>query len=642
VEFAKTIHASGTDLLTLINDILDLSKIESGTVTPDISDVPFRDLRDYVERAFRYLAETKKLGFRLDIDNRLPKSMRTDVKRLQQVLKNLLSNAFKFTERGEVTLSIAVAESGWNPQNEQLNRAKSVVVFSVHDTGIGIPPEKQQIIFEAFQQADGSTSRKYGGTGLGLAISRELARLLGGEIRLESTTGIGSTFTLFLPVAYAARRTMSKQLTSEGAVSVPEPERTDIEVMAPPEEPTIDLMDDSSLVQAGDRVVLIVENDEGFARFLLEIAHENAFKALVATRGITALSMAAEYHPEAITLDINLPDLDGWRVLSRLKEDPRTRHIPVQIITTEEDRMRGLRMGAMGILTKPIKTKEPLDETFAKIKRQIEPRIKRVVVAMSDQSERTSLSDLLGGDDVEITTVGSAQDVMATLKERPVDVLVMGLKLADKDGFDLIDEVTEDPELAELPILVYTIGGLSKKEETHLKRLSQTMVLKDVRSPGRLIDEVALFLHRPLETMPSSKREMLEKLHETQAVLQGKSVLVVDDDIRNIFAMTSLLEPQGMQVFSAETGKTAIEILENQPDIDVVLMDIMMPDMDGHETIRAIRKLSKFRSLPILALTAKAMKGDREKCIEAGASDYISKPVDTTQLLSLLRVWLYR
>jgi signal transduction histidine kinase/CheY-like chemotaxis protein/HAMP domain-containing protein len=655
VEFAKTIHSSGTDLLTLINDILDLSKIESGTVTPEISEVTFRDLTTYVERAFRYLAESKRVAFALDVDARLPRGMRTDAKRLQQILKNLLSNAFKFTERGSVTLSVEPAIEGWNTEHKILNRAKSVVAFSVTDTGIGIPPEKQQIIFEAFQQADGSTSRKYGGTGLGLAISRELARLLGGEIRLTSTPGKGSSFTLYLPVNYMAAKPGQMPAPSESVISVPEPVRSDLELSevsealevfetteVPPFENPEATLDDSAVIQEGDRILLIVENDLGFARFLLDMAHENGFKGLVATRGMQAFTMAAEHKPDAITLDINMPDIDGWRILSRLKDDPRTRHIPIQIITTEEERGRGLRMGAMGVLTKPVERKEALDATFARIKRFSEPRTKRLLVLVHHEEDRNTVVDLIAGDDVQIVTAVNAQQALQALKEGPFDVMVMDPKLPDKKGFDLIDEIREDLGLVDLPILVYATEELSKKDEIHLKRLSQTMVLKDVRSIERLIDETALFLHRTVEQMPSDRRDVIERLHEPGAILAGKKVLVVDDDVRNIFAMTNLLEPNGMEVLSAETGKTAIESLESRPDIDVVLMDIMMPDMDGYETMRAIRRLAKFKTLPIVALTAKAMKGDREKCLEAGASDYISKPVDTTQLLSLLRVWLHR
>ncbi|HEX8521656.1 MAG TPA: HAMP domain-containing protein [Tepidisphaeraceae bacterium] len=645
VEFARTIHSSGNDLLTLINDILDLSKIESGTVIVDIGDVAFRELADYVNRTFRHVADNKKLTFDVEVQGELPRGIQTDAKRLQQILKNLLSNAFKFTDAGKVGLHVTHAVDGWSSDNDSLNRARSVVAFSVADTGIGIPPEKQQIIFEAFQQADGSTSRKYGGTGLGLAISRELARLLGGEIRLSSTPGEGSIFTLYLPLSYQQPRGPRRALpenTNQAVVAPPEPQRE--EAMEAPQTSSTSnqFADDSDNIASGDQVILIVENDLNFAHYLFEMAHENNFKAVVATRGGSAIQLARQLNPAAITLDINLPDIDGWRVLNRLKDDPATRHIPVQIITTDEERERGLRMGAIDALTKPIKSKEILDETFRRIKGAIANEHRRVLIAEQDEALRNQMVELITGDGVEVITTANAAEAQAKLGEAPFDLVVLGLDLPDVKSFDLIDELKEKPELHDLRMILYSNRTLSKKEEVHLKRLTQTMPLKDVRSPERLLDETCLFLHRRAEQLTDAKRQLIDGLHSAAAVLAGKKVLIVDDDIRNIFAMTSILEPFQMKLVSAETGRSAIEILQNNPDIDVVLMDIMMPDMDGYDTMRAIRKLGKFRSLPIIALTAKAMKGDREKCIEAGASDYIAKPVDTEQLLSLLRIWLYR
>jgi HAMP domain-containing protein/signal transduction histidine kinase/DNA-binding response OmpR family regulator len=647
VEFAKTIHSSGNDLLALINDILDLSKIESGTVIVDVGDVGFFDLQDYVDRTFRHIAENKKLGFDVELIGDLPRGVQTDAKRLQQILKNLLSNAFKFTDRGRVSLRVEPVSDGWASDNESLNRAKSVIAFSVTDTGIGIPHEKQQIIFEAFQQADGSTSRKYGGTGLGLAISRELARLLGGEIRLISTPGEGSTFKLYLPQTYTPPRTLRRPPTLPLVQS-----ESGVELVtagaAPqaraPQEPSsaTQFADDSDRINEGDKVLLIVENDNNFAHFLFDLAHERGYKAVVAGRGAIAIAKARELKPAAITLDINLPDIDGWRVLNRLKDDPATRHIPVQIITTDEETQRGLRMGAMGALTKPVKTKETLDEVFNRLEAFNSPRTRRMLVADADEPTRRSIIELVSGDDVEIVPVSTGAEALAALKQGSFDAAVIGLDLPEMKGFDLIDEINGVSEAANVPLMVYSARNLSKKEEIHLKRLSQTMALKDVRSPQRLLDEVCLFLHRPMTAVPQDKRRMIEDLHKAETVLATKKVLIVDDDIRNIFAMTSLLEPYQMQILSAETGRSAIELLQETADIDVVLMDIMMPDMDGYDTMRAIRKVAKFRALPIIALTAKAMKGDREKCIEAGASDYIAKPVDTEQLLSLLRIWLYR
>nr|MBA3272331.1 response regulator [Chthoniobacterales bacterium] len=596
VEFAQTIHSSGNDLLALINDILDLSKIESGTVIVDVGDVGFRDLQDYVDRTFRHVADNKKLSFDLEIDPNIPRAIQTDAKRLQQILKNLLSNAFKFTDKGKVALRVDTPTSGWSQDIETLNRAKSVIAFTVTDTGIGIPPEKQQIIFEAFQQADGSTSRKYGGTGLGLAISRELARLLGGEIKLSSIPGEGSVFTLYLPQVYAARSL--RRAGGGGAVAAAEHNA----VLIPPDDAPQHrgpqdsaanalFVDDASNIQPGDLVLLIVENDPHFAHLLYDTAHEHGFKAVVSGRGAPSVALARQLRPAAISLDINLPDLDGWRVLDRLKDEPETRHIPVQIITTDEETGRGVRMGALGALTKPIKTKETLDEVFERIKAATKPRVRNVLLVEASEAERHTMIDLVGGEDVKLSTADAGAEALRQLDEAtvPFDVVVVSIDLGETKGFDLIDDIRERPLLRELPILLYSARALSRKEEIHVKRLTQTTPLKDVRSPERLLDEVSLFLHRAMETLAPEKRSMLEDLHKAGTTLAGKKVLVVDDDIRNIFAMTSILEPQKMNVISAETGKSAIETLQEAPDIDVVLMDIMMPDMDGYDTMRAIR-----------------------------------------------------
>ncbi|HEY1628526.1 MAG TPA: response regulator, partial [Tepidisphaeraceae bacterium] len=400
--------------------------------------------------------------------------------------------------------------------------------------------------------------------------------------------------------------------------------------------------DDAANIGPNDRVLLVVENDAYFARLLVDIGHEQEFKVVVAARGAAALQMARKLSPAAISLDINLPDIDGWRVLNRLKDDVSTRHIPVQIISTEEEHERGLRMGAVGVLSKPIKTKDSLDQTFARLGDFLKMPQRKIVLIDTDEMQRSSIIDRIAGPDVEIIPIGSLEKATEALSELTPDMIIYALDLPDKKGFDLIDEIKENPLLHEIPMLVYSRKELSKKDELHIKRLTQSTVLKDVRSPQRLMDETALFLHRRLSALPENLRSEIEKLHQPGMVLAGKKILVVDDDIRNIFAMSSILEPHNVNVISAETGRAAIEILQNTPDVDAVLMDIMMPDMDGYDTMRAIRKLAKFRGLPIIALTAKAMKGDREKCIEAGASDYVSKPVDTEQLLALLAVWLHR
>jgi HAMP domain-containing protein/signal transduction histidine kinase/CheY-like chemotaxis protein len=642
VDFARTIHSSGNDLLGLINDILDLSKIESGTVIVDVGDITFRDLHEYVDRTFRHVGESKKLDFAVKMDASLPREVHTDAKRLQQILKNLLSNAFKFTDKGSVTLDVQSVTSGWNQENQMLTRAKSVIAFSVRDTGIGIPAEKQAIIFEAFQQADGSTSRKYGGTGLGLAISRELAQLLGGEIRLTSNPGTGSSFTLYLPHTYAPVKPLRRNAEA-GASS---PAHTEPAPVAAAEVSQIEQIeqfgDERDNIADGDRVLLVVENDLSFAKILVEIAHENQMKAIVTSRGASAISLARDLSPRAITLDINLPDIDGWRVLDRLKDDMATRHIPVQVITTDEERGRGLRLGAIGVLTKPVRNKESLDTAFAHVNQAAELSKRRLLLAISNEHDRTAIIDLIGNTNAEIVPAEGGAGVLRELAGGKFDLLVLGWDQPDVKALDLIDELHEQPALADFPILLYSSQQHTKKEETHIKRLTQTTVLRDVRSPERLFDAVSLFLHSRVNQMSESQRGVLNKLHNPETALAGKKVLVVDDDIRNIFAMTSILEPYQTLVISAETGRGAIDILQQSSDIDAVLMDIMMPDMDGYDTMRAIRKVSKFRELPIIALTAKAMKGDREKCIEAGASDYISKPVDTQQLLGLLRLWLHR
>ncbi len=643
VEFARTIHASGNDLLALINDILDLSKIESGTVVVDVGDVKVRDLVDYVERSFRHVAESRRLIFDLEVAPGTPRSMQTDPKRLQQVLKNLLSNAFKFTERGRVNLRVQAATKGWTAGNEALDRARSVLALSVEDTGVGISPEKQQIVFEAFQQADGSTSRKYGGTGLGLAISREIARVLGGELKLESEVGKGSVFTLYLPEVYVPLKAARPALT--GAETAPpslEPLRaTELEPVAPP--PAVSLLtDDSANIQPEDRVLLVVENELSFAQILMDLARERGFKAVVAARGVAGLTAAQKYLPAAITLDINLPDVDGWRVLERLKDAATLRHIPVHVITTDDERERALRMGAMGALVKPLKSREALDEVFERIEYLLEPTPRSMVVVDSDAGRRQAVGELMAGIPVEVNAFATGAEALIGLRDHRPDLLVLGQDLSDISRSELIGKIALAPDLADLPILAYSPAELGPEEGLQLQHLAHTLPLKDVRSLERLVDEATLFLHLPIDELPERQQQVIREIREGRTGLAGKRVMIVDDDIRNIFALTSLLERHNMDIRSAETGRGAIETLQNDGEVDLVLMDIMMPDLDGYDTIREIRALPRFQSLPIVALTAKAMKGDREKCIEAGASDYIAKPVDPEQLLALLRLWLFR
>jgi hypothetical protein len=663
VEYTRTIHAAGTDLLSLINDILDLAKIESGTMSVEIDPMLFTELANQVERTFRQVAQDKALNFTIEFDPNLPRTIYTDSKRLQQVLKNLLSNAFKFTERGEVKLRVAVATQGWSLDQAILNRSGTVIAFSVSDTGIGIAPDKQKVIFEAFQQADGTTSRKYGGTGLGLSISREIARLLGGEIQLVSNFGDGSTFTLYLPQTYEGEQSTSSSSSRDGRAETLRRE-TRVPENSPPVTPyrplpaanalppsnqgdsrhipssIPDLRDDRDEIQSSDRVLLIVEDDPNFARILLDLAREQGFKGLVALRSETGLALAREFKPDAITLDIRLPGMDGWTVLDRLKHDPTTRHIPVHILSVDEGRQRGLQLGAIAYLQKPV-THEALTDALSGIKQFIERKVKNLLVVEDNEVQRESIVELIGNTDVQTTAVSTGEAALTALRNEQFDCVVLDLGLPDMTGFELIEQIKQEVGLSKVPIIVYTGKELSKQEETELKRIAETIIIKDVRSPERLLDETALFLHRVQANLPAPKQQILEKLHQTDPILANKRVLIVDDDVRNIFALTSMLEQHQMQVLYAENGRDGLASLQKTPDVDVVLMDVMMPEMDGYETMRAIRKLSQFTSLPIIALTAKAMKGDREKCIEAGASDYITKPVDTEQLLSLLRVWLY-
>ncbi len=637
VEFARTIHGAGTDLLNLISDILDLSKIESGTVSVDAEEVYFSNLLEMIARPFRHEAENRRLQFEVELLPNLERTLTTDSKRLQQVLKNLLSNAFKFTAEGSVKLTVSPAASGWNPDHPTLRRAGSVVAFEVTDTGIGIPPEKQRIIFEAFQQADAGTSRKYGGTGLGLAISRELANLLGGEIQLRSTPGAGSVFTLYLPLIYLG--SAASKLQSPAGESA-QASAAGLAARAAERPPEL-ITDDRNAVEPGDSVVLIVEDDPHFARIMMGAAREKGFKVLIATRGTEALALAREHHPTAISLDIFLPDMLGWTVLSQLKQDPSTRHIPVQIVTLDEDRHHGLARGAFSFVQKPAST-EGLEEAFARIKGYAAPRRKRLLLVEDDETERNSVAELLSHEDVEISSAETGAAALAQLRQDQIDCVVLDLKLPDMSGFEVLETIRDDAALRDIPVVVFTGRELSADEDAMLHTMARSVVVKGVESPERLLDETALFLHRVVADLPPAKQRMLERLHSSDEDLMRRTVLLVDDDARNIFALSSVLERRGMEVLTATTGSEAIGVLTSRSDVAIVLMDIMMPGMDGYETIQAIRAKPGFRRLPILALTAKAMKGDREKCLDAGASDYLAKPVNVEQLLSALRMWLHR
>ncbi|MGZ3293581.1 MAG: response regulator, partial [Xanthobacteraceae bacterium] len=634
VEFARTIHGAGTDLLNLISDILDLSKIESGTVTVDAEEIAFANLLDMVARPFRHEAETRQLAFEVNFDANLGRSITTDSKRLQQVLKNLLSNAFKFTAQGGVRLTVSSVQSGWSPEHPVLKQAPAVVAFEVSDSGIGIPLEKQKVIFEAFMQADASTSRKYGGTGLGLAISRELSNLLGGEIHLRSSPNVGSTFTLYLPLKYVGPTLAPRAMATPSAQPMP-----GIHVV--PERPIEQIPDDRLEIQPGDSILLIVEDDPHYARIMVDLAREKGFRVLVAMRGIDALDLAKQYQPTAVSLDVFLPDMLGWTVLSQLKQNPLTRHIPVQIITLDEDRQHGLARGAFSFVTKPT-SPEGVEAALARIKEYAKPRRKRLLVVEDDRAEQMSIAELLGHDDIEIVPAGTGSEALSVLRQDPCDCVVLDLRLPDMSGFQVLEELRADANLSDVPVVVFTGRELSAEEDAQLHTMARSIVVKGVESPERLLDETALFLHRIVTDLPAEKQRMLERLNSSDEDLVGRTVLLVDDDARNIFALSSVLERRGMHVLTATTGREAIALAESTPDLAIVLMDIMMPEMDGYQTIQVIRQKQDFRRLPIIALTAKAMKGDREKCLEAGASDYLAKPVNTEQLLSALRMWLHR
>ena len=602
----------------------------------DAEEIYFANLIETVSRPFRHEAERRHLSFNVDLDPHLTRSIVTDSKRLQQVLKNLLSNAFKFTEHGGVQLRIAGRRTAAGASDHPvLGKTPSVVSFEVTDTGIGISSEKQKIIFEAFQQADASTSRKYGGTGLGLAISRELANLLGGEIQLHSAPGKGSTFTLYLPLKYVGPPGSSQMIQSARPAG-PGPV-----IYRLPERPLEQLPDDRDELRPGDMVLLIVEDDPHYARVLIDLAHDNAFKVLVAATGAEAIALANDYHPTAVSLDVFLPDMLGWTVLSQLKQNPATRHIPVQIVTLEEDRQHALSRGAFSFITKPASS-ESLRAALSRIKSFAEPRRKRLLIVEDNAAERFSIAELLGHEDIDIVTVESGTQALSVLENGGSDCVVLDLKLPDMSGFEVLERIRDDARLADIPVVVFTGRELTPEEDAELHTMARSVVVKGVELPERLLDETALFLHRLVSILPPEKQRMLERLHSSDEDLVGRTALLVDDDARNIFALSSVLERRGMRVLTATTGKEAIGILQSRPEVAIALMDIMMPEMDGYQTMQEIRKDEKLRRLPIIALTAKAMKGDREKCVAAGASDYLAKPVNTEQLLAALRMWLHR
>jgi CheY-like chemotaxis protein/signal transduction histidine kinase/HAMP domain-containing protein len=641
VEYAMSIHDSGAELLSLIDEILDLARVESGKMAVNIADFPTIDLETYLKRTFGPMAEERGLEFKVSLSPDLPPVIRSDLQRLQQVLKNLISNALKFTEVGEISFDARPASTGFTPGHPVLESADQVIALSVRDTGVGISENKKQIIFEAFQQIDTGTGRKYGGTGLGLFISKEIAGLLGGEISLVSTPGEGSTFTFYLPASYeggANEPTFEpvSRIPLQPSAQLSSPDNTFLSELPPEVIP-----DDRADLKPGDRVLLVIEDDLEFARILQDMAFERGFKVLVASEGMSGWALAKQLGPDAISLDIRLPDMSGWTVLDRLKHDPETRHIPVHIISADEQVVRGGEQGALTCVHKPVNAKK-LAEALDAIGSFIDRKVKQLLVVEDDESERNSIVELIGNGDVVTTAVGTAKEALAILEKNEFDCIVLDLGLPDMNGFDLIDEIQKGDRNRVLPIIVYTGKDLTREEQHRLQKTTDTVIVKDARSPERLMAETALFLHRVEARLPKDKQRMIRQVCEHDDAMAGKKALIVDDDMRNIFALSSTLESHGMEIAYAENGIDAVELVKNSGgEFCVILMDIMMPGMDGYETIKEIRKLPEFAKIPIIAVTAKVMKGDRSKCIEAGASDYIAKPVDTDQLLSLLRVWLY-
>ena len=630
VEFSRTIHAAGVDLLSLINDILDLSKIESGAMQLEVEPVQLDQVEAFCSRTFGPLAQAKALGFEVVRTADAPRGISTDVRRLQQVLKNLLSNAVKFTERGSVTLTIA--------RDERPDVPAEGVAFIVEDTGIGIPSDKHALIFEAFQQADGTTSRRFGGTGLGLSISREIATMLGGSIVVSSTVGRGSVFTLYLPREFAGSPNARRRRTT--GASLPAMEPIDAEEQPAKDSAGTNLPDDRNDLMVGDRTLLIVEDDAEFAKLLLDMARERGFKGVVASSGEDALSLARSLRPDGITLDIGLPGMDGWAVLDRLKHEPATRHIPVHLISgRDEGGPRALAQGAIAFLTKPLEA-DSLRETLNSLHTFLDRKQRRMLLVEDDELQRQAIREAIGNGDVTIVECGTGDSALDHLREGGFDCMVVDLGLPDMTGFQLLETITADPSIPRPPIVVYTARDLTADEDSRLSRMADSIIVKSTRSLDHLLDETALFLHRVESQLPAARQRSVKQVHDGS--FSGKHVLLVDDDMRNIFALTSVLEQEGLRVSFAENGRQALDKLAELPDVDLVLLDVMMPEMDGFETMGRIREQRQWQRLPIIALTAKAMKGDRDRCIAAGASDYITKPVDVDQLLTLMRLWLYR
>ncbi len=647
VESAEIIYNSGNELLTLINDILDLSKIEAGKMDITIEDIDPHEIADYTRMHFRHMIENKKLEFVIDVHPQTGDSLHTDRQRLEQVIKNLMSNAIKFTHQGSITFKIEPMAASGNFQNPNL-RQNGGICFSIIDTGIGIKEEKRKAIFEAFQQADGSTSRKYGGTGLGLSISREIARLLNGEIRVESEYGKGSRFSIILPMGekeaitspVEASNEIKNNVTSSAPPAQGNPAEGQNNTKVEFSEPVVIVEDDRDKIQQGDTVILLVEDDPNFAKILYQQAKNRNFKGIVCGSGEDAITMAERIKPDAVVLDIHLPGMSGWQVLDHFKNSAELRHIPVHMMSGYERNIDALKKGAIGYLTKPIKNEE-LESAFDKLEDFIQKKMSSLLLVEDDANLRRSIKKIIGETDISITDAGSGKEAMEALKTKNFDCMILDLGLPDMTGFELLKKLNKEIKPPLPPIIVYTGRELSKDENFELQKYTDSIIIKGVKSEDRLVDETALFLHRMVNKLPAHQQEMISMLHDEDQIFANKKVMIVDDDMRNVIALTKVLEDKQIEITAAENGEKALQLLDDEKGIDLVLMDIMMPVMDGYETISRIRKNLKHKNLPIIALTAKAMKEDRSKCINAGANDYITKPVNIEKLLTLMRVWLY-
>lgn len=645
LEYARTINSSGSDLLDLINEILDLSKVEAGKIDLFIESMYFDDLANYVRKTFGPLAEKKGLELFVNITNSVPQMIRTDAQRLYQIIKNLYSNAIKFTHDGSITLNVFKPDNQVNLQS-RLN-VGSTVAISVSDTGIGIPKDKLDLIFEAFRQADGTTSRKYGGTGLGLSISKGFAELLGGEIQVESEVGKGTTFTLFLP---EEAQTKANEQPIQSAITENENKPSDApdvaEINQMNEQVTIPSRpeksnDDRDSITVGDKTLLVIEDDQNFSRLLYDLAHEHRYKCLIANDGESGLHLADYYQPHAIILDIGLPGIDGYEVINRLKNSQRTRHIPVHIISAADKSLDSLKLGAIGYLNKPV-TQQSLEQAFSKIDNIVNKPLRTLLIIEDDAVTRKSIENLMTDDSIRIVSVGSAESALQLLENEAFDCIILDLGLVDMSGFEFLDIIKNQEKFHDIPVVVYTSKELNKDEDLKLQQYAESIIMKGARSFERLLSETTLFLHQIESELPEKKQKMLRKIHGREDILEGKTVLIVDDDMRNVFALNSLLESYKIKTINARNGVEGIKKLKETPAVDLILMDVMMPEMDGYEAMRIIRKESAYARLPIIALTAKAMKDDREKCMAAGASEYLAKPVESAKLISLLRVWLYK